>query len=227
MNQDKIWEFFQNSASGVVAFELAEPRYRFVVNQLGSARRVLNIGVGSGGLESLLVAGGFNVYSLDPSEQAIRKLQSRLGLDDAHAKVGYSQEMPFADRQFDAVVMTEVLEHLPDEALVSTVSEARRVLKTGGHFFGSVPADEDLKQHLAVCPDCGKIFHRWGHVQSFSGQRLTNVLRQDFDTVKIRRVIFGPGSSLNWKGRIHWIIRRIALALGNRGADDHYFFSAS
>jgi len=45
--------------------------------------------------------------------------------------------LPFADRSFETVVSTEVLEHVPDP--LRTLKEMRRVLKPGGHLILSTP----------------------------------------------------------------------------------------
>ncbi|MBU0978121.1 MAG: class I SAM-dependent methyltransferase, partial [Nanoarchaeota archaeon] len=47
------------------------------------------------------------------------------------------KKLPFENREFDVVVMTEVLEHLKDERLI--LKEIRRVLKKNGALVLSVP----------------------------------------------------------------------------------------
>lgn len=46
-------------------------------------------------------------------------------------------ELPFTNNQFDAILMTEVLEHIKNPIL--TLSEGLRVLKNGGILFFTVP----------------------------------------------------------------------------------------
>jgi len=48
-----------------------------------------------------------------------------------------AMRLPFADNTFDKILMTEVLEHLPDEQ--ASLREIRRVLKPGGTYVLSVP----------------------------------------------------------------------------------------
>ncbi len=127
MSQDVIWDHFQNE--GVAAFSGARPRLEFLIRRLRRNERVLNIGVGSGDLEALVVRKGIEVWALDPSERAIAQLRERLGLGE-HARVGYGQKMPFPDENFDALIMTEVLEHLEDVVRENSLLEAARVLKS-------------------------------------------------------------------------------------------------
>jgi SAM-dependent methyltransferase len=227
MNQDRIWDYFQNDAAGLAAFQMALPRYRFVAHALPAAGRVLNIGVGSGGLETLLLNSGRDVCCLDPSEKAIESMRQRLRLSSAQARVGYSQNIPFDAGSFDVVVMSEVLEHLDDTVLAATLVEVRRVLRPNGIFLGTVPANEVLSAEYAVCPDCGKVFHRWGHVQSFTSARMDSLLRGGFSKVRVDEVLFGMGEQLNWKGRLGWYLSRGLLALGVAGQAKNLFFRAT
>ena len=77
------------------------------------------------------------------------------------AAVGYSDAIPFPNAHFDVVVMSEVLEHLPEDVLTSSLCEVDRVLRLHGRFIGTVPADEELAANQVVCPRCGEVFHRW------------------------------------------------------------------
>jgi 2-polyprenyl-3-methyl-5-hydroxy-6-metoxy-1,4-benzoquinol methylase len=225
MDQSKIWEHFQNQEGLGDVFTGARTRYEFLAKQVSPKLRVLNIGVGRGGLESILQKKGVVVSCLDPSEASIENIRNQLSLEN-RAKVGYSQAMPFEDREFDFVIMSEVIEHLSNEILQSTLLEVSRVLKTGGYFMGTVPADEKLIDNHAMCPHCGETFHRWGHVQSFSRQRLTQILAKHFGKTTISRHFFGDWSSLNWKGRIALIIKKSMVGLGIVGDGETYFFLA-
>jgi len=174
VKQDNIWDFFQNRHE-VDAFKRARPRYEFLSKKIAPSLKVLNIGVGKGGLEDILIAKNVDMFCLDPSVKSIEAIRHRHGLKEK-AQVGYSQSMPFDDSYFDAVVMSEVLEHLDEDVTRLTLNEVKRVLKPGGIFIGTVPANEVLADNLVICPDCEKTFHRWGHVQSFSPARMLQLL---------------------------------------------------
>ena len=125
MNQDAIWDYFQNE--GVASFDSSEARLSYLVKKIAPGSRVLNIGVGSGVFERLGLARGIDIHCIDPSKRTIESLKEKLGIGEK-ARVGYSQEIPFGDHFFDVVVMSEVLEHLTDDVLVGTIAEVHRVL---------------------------------------------------------------------------------------------------
>jgi len=172
--RDKIWSYFQNHAKA--SFDLSYARLRYFAERCSAGSRVLNIGVGSGGLERLLEERGVVVYALDPSLETIKQLQAELGLGD-RAQLGYSEVIPFDDEFFDKVIMTEVLEHLPDDSLHATLDEVRRVLRPGGVFVGTVPYREKLQDNVVFCPCCEQQFHRWGHQQSFDAVSLGSLFK--------------------------------------------------
>ncbi|MCI0452777.1 MAG: class I SAM-dependent methyltransferase [Candidatus Latescibacteria bacterium] len=166
--------------------------------------RVLNIGVGDARLEGLLLERGYQVYALDPSPDIVAWVRERYRLDASRAVHGWSQDLPFAPDTFDWVVMSEVIEHLPTEVMQQTFAQVRRVLKAGGHFVGTVPANEDLNLGRYTCAHCGQVSHRVGHEQTFTVTGLRELLARHFD---VRRVHVFRGMHMNWKGVLyyHWI----------------------
>lgn len=173
--QDRIWNHFQNRSSW--SFDASVPRLRFFAERCEAGERVLNIGAGSGMLEKLLADRGVQVFSLDPNAETIEKLRADLDLGE-RAKQGYSHAIPFGAGHFDKVIMTEVLEHLPEETLHSTLDDVRRVLKRDGYFTGSVPYRENLRDNEVICPHCQSQFHRWGHSRSFEKATLSRLFDQ-------------------------------------------------
>lgn len=224
MDQEKIWEFFQTQPGMEAAFK-SESRYLYLAKHIQNGAVALNIGVGRGGLEEILLARGVEVYCVDPGSQSIQAIRARLQLGD-RAQVGFSQEIPFGNNKFDVVVMSEVLEHLSDETIEKTLPEVRRVLKSDGVFIGTVPANENLQENMVVCPCCGEVFHRWGHVQTFTKGRLSALLEKKFSKVEIERRYFGNWKDLNWKGKIGLQMKRVSAAMGIKGNGESFFFSA-
>ncbi len=224
VEQEKIWEHFQNE--GIESFSRSQGRLEFLVRCLSPAKRVLNIGVGNGALELLAVTKGVDVWSLDPSERAIDRLRQSLGMGEK-AQVGYSQELPFPDSHFDTVVMSEVLEHLDEAVLETTLDEVHRVLRAGGLFLGTVPARENLADSLVVCPDCGVQFHRWGHKSSFDVDRLSAILATRFSINEVSEHFFIDWESVGWRRKLQGLIKKFLSwrGIGTYGVCRNIFFT--
>lgn len=82
--------------------------------------RVLDVGDAAGYL--LLFAGRLRLVGIDVEVQPDR-------LPDAVAMVGDGTKLPFADRTFDAVVSSDVLEHVPQAGRAAFIAELSRVSK--------------------------------------------------------------------------------------------------
>jgi SAM-dependent methyltransferase len=174
MNQSRIWDHFQSE--GIDSFRNSAPRKRFLVERLRPGSRVLNVGIGGGFFELIALRRGLEVFALDPSEAAVERVRSRLKLGE-RAVIGCASAMPFEDGFFDAIVMSEVIEHLDDDILERALVEVRRLLKPDGKLLVTVPNDEKLEDGIVLCPCCGERFHRWGHVRSFTRASLAAMLR--------------------------------------------------
>ena len=132
--------------------------------RLEPGEAVLDIGCGTGSLAIVAkrrVGPAGTVWGLDASTEMItraRKKARRAGVDVAFTN-DVAEALPFPDNQFDAVLSTLMLHHLPREARRQCAREVRRVLKPGGRVlavdFGSASGGrKGLIEH----------FHRHGGV---------------------------------------------------------------
>lgn len=83
---------------------------------------------------------------------------------------GNALKLPFADRSFDHIVCSEVLEHIPDYQ--SALDEIYRILKPGGTLIISVPRYWPEK----ICWAFSDEYHEveGGHVRIFKANELKN-----------------------------------------------------
>ena len=148
---------------------------------------VLDLGCGEGRhVHGLHMLGYVNVVGVDLDEASLQK--AREGLDSlpprcASHKVATklqtadALQLPFEDDSFDAVICSEVLEHIgPFE---DVVSEIRRVLKPDGTLCVSVPRawPEQLCWWFAPAPN-GYAFQPGGHIRIFRGSALRAAIQQ-------------------------------------------------
>ena len=146
----------------------------------GPGLRVLDLGCRYGALTRSYLDGN-HVVGVDVDRGALREAEE-LGVETHWADV--EEPLPFGDASFDVVVAGELLEHLRDpEALVR---EARRVLKPGGRFVGSVPNGFRLRNRLVFLlgrpPETDPT-----HLQLFRPDDVRRLLRE-FDDVRLEYI---------------------------------------
>ncbi len=209
--QDAIWAYFQNQAPE--SFAGSRARLAYLIREIRKRHLniVLNIGIGAGIFEQMAKEQGLAVSSLDLDANTVQRIRAQLGVD---ARQGYIQEIPFDDEYFDVVVASEVLEHLDHDSMLQALSEIRRVLVPGGYFIGTVPYEENLANSIVVCPYCGKHFHRWGHLQSFSTEKMKRILSSYFAVEHVFPHKFVTFSALNRKGKMVSVVKLILWKLG-------------
>jgi SAM-dependent methyltransferase len=128
-----------------------------------SPLRILDYGCGTGGNTSAYVPFG-TVIGIEPDAAAVRLARQRAGTQVSRAS---GTELPFRPETFDAVVASDVLEHIEKDR--SAVSEIARVLTPGGVAIVSVPAHQWLfSEHDAA-------LH---HFRRYSKAGLRTVLEQ-------------------------------------------------
>jgi len=98
---------------------------------------LLDVGCAGGLLMKEMERHGWQVFGVDVSESATSFAHKRLSLDVAN---GTLMDAKFADKQFDAIVMKDVLEHVPSPADV--LNEARRILADDGALIVHLPTDD-------------------------------------------------------------------------------------
>jgi ubiquinone/menaquinone biosynthesis C-methylase UbiE len=103
--------------------------------ELADASHALEIGCGTGNVTVRAKRShpGVEMVGLDPDPRALARAQHKArGLTGIRFKRGYSQQLPFADGEFDRVLSSMMLHHLDEEAKAATAVEVLRVLRPGG-----------------------------------------------------------------------------------------------
>ena len=123
------------------------PGLRAVIQATGQLQmlsgRSLDIGCGVGFVLEYLSGKSFdlNAFGVDISDSAIEKSRVRLKNvpgSNQRLKVLTDQTLPFEDNFFSLVTCFDVLEHLDEADIETTLKEIDRVIRPGGVFIGSV-----------------------------------------------------------------------------------------
>jgi SAM-dependent methyltransferase len=151
---------------------------------LAPGDRVLDLGCGAGRHAFECYRRGAQVVALDRNGEEIREVarwfaamkeagEAPAGAT-ATAMEGDALALPFADGSFDVVIISEVMEHLPDDKGV--LAEAVRVLKPGGRIAVTVPRYGPEK----ICWALSDAYHEveGGHIRIYRADELLRIMRE-------------------------------------------------
>ena len=193
---------------------------------LSPGQRVLDLGCGEGRhVISMNVLNGADAVGVDLSLNDLSTAQDRReelvemvepdGQADYDALfavlAGNALELPFPDNAFDAVICSEVLEHIPDYR--GALAEIFRVLKPGGRFCASVPRAWCER----ICWASSREYHQTpgGHLRIFDEDQLNNEIeRVGFEAyyrhgAHALHTIYWWLQCLFWRSReSNWLVRQ-------------------
>ncbi|CAN5518096.1 hypothetical protein BH11CYA1_BH11CYA1_02970 [soil metagenome] len=113
------------------------PRIADELNKVG-AKKVLDLGCGSGWLAVYLARQGFEVVGVDVSAQAIKLADTWASQEDLKIsfEVGDASKLEYQAGSFDAVVANSIFEHFPLQQAEQLTDKVKTVLKDEGIFIG-------------------------------------------------------------------------------------------
>lgn len=170
---------------------------------LGKGDLLLDVGCGSGRASIPFAKNGVKVIGLDISQQMVlraKRKSEKLGIKDhVDYVVGDSENLPFKQNSFDAVLAFGVLHHVP--APQKMLQQMSKVLKNDGFYFGH----ENNKTILRPLFDfMMKISRLWieeaGNHPLIAKSELTHWAKDVNLDVKIKSSVFFPPHLYNLLG---------------------------
>lgn len=132
------------------------PRIASLLKEQG-AKRLLDLGSGTGRHVVYLAKCGFSVFGLDNSPTGIRIAKSWLSSEGLTADLQLqemTEKFSYQKEFFDGVISIQVIHHGLSDAIKKTITEMERVLKKGGFIFITVPKEKNQgKEFKQVEPD--------------------------------------------------------------------------
>ena len=134
MNQNKVWN---NIAEKWSNFRQKPEKTAVELSEVWEPGKILDVGCGN--CRNLLPFSKFDCYGVDFSENMIKEAEKFVSKKNMKVtlKVGDVTKIPFKDESFDLIIVSEVLEHLENDA--KGISEVYRILRPSGLAFFSVP----------------------------------------------------------------------------------------
>jgi len=167
----------------------------FLLGHVRAGERVLDMGCGEGRFAAALARVGACPVGIDVAAEPLRRARERhpeLDLRQMSAEGAW----PLEDASFDAVWAGEVIEHVADTA--GWLSEARRVLRSGGSLLLSTPDHGRLRMlRWALAPRAFEAHFdpRADHLRFYTRRTLTELLEDfGFQDVEVRRAGGLPGA---------------------------------
>ena len=149
--------------------------------------RCLDLGSDNGIVSLLLRRGGGDWASADMTGESVASIRELVG-SDVHLVAGH--RLPFADAEFDRLVVVDMLEHVDDDRAFA--EELARVLKPGGRLVVNTPHLKDTRLRR-LRHRLGQTDERHGHVRpGYTLKTLAALLEPRFALEKHRTYSRAP-----------------------------------
>ena len=144
-----------------------------ILRKLQGGGILADVGSGDGWVSSFLAGKRFQVIHFDLSHANLRRIVERRGdVNGPAAAVADAYSIPLRGGAADAVILSEVLEHLEDPA--RAIRETARLLKPGGRLLIAAPYREKIRYYL--CIHCNRMTPANAHLHSFDDEKLGALL---------------------------------------------------
>ncbi|KAF5432191.1 2-polyprenyl-3-methyl-5-hydroxy-6-metoxy-1,4-benzoquinol methylase [Candidatus Methanophagaceae archaeon] len=148
---------------------------------------VLDIGSAEGPHTRLLKKVSNNLIAMDISIQRLYKFKNKYNVTDLCVRADV-EELPFKENAFDFVLMTEVLEHVPDNK--TSLRLIRDCLSIKGILLITVPNNEEISPNRdQAATELGIDLPINGHLHSYTKDSLKQMMKTlGFNVLEIREV---------------------------------------
>ena len=167
-NQKEVWEIYAENTTEIAR---AKETVTYIPDEVAS---VLDIGCGNGIITNLIDREV--VIGMDFADLPLRNVKK----DAIRASI---DSLPFKEGTFDLVLMTEVLEHLPNRVYRKALREIGRL--QAKYLLISIPFEENLEANQCKCGSCGSIFHPAHHYRTFNEDWFVEEF-PDYDAMLVR-----------------------------------------
>jgi 2-polyprenyl-3-methyl-5-hydroxy-6-metoxy-1,4-benzoquinol methylase len=161
---NKSFKAASNALYSKLKTHLYSMKAKKVAKYIGKTGNILDVGCANGAfLLSMKQFGNYGLYGLDIKNTGMNF--------DEHAidfKEGHLEEIEYPDNFFDAIILDNVLEHVPDPVVF--MDKIVSILKPGGYVFGTTPNFNSVDRYVFRQYWGG--FHMPRHIYLFNADNL-------------------------------------------------------
>ena len=134
-----------------------------LITAFAKAHKILDVGCGTGRDLAWLLSKGKDAYGIDPSKAMLTAANSYLAKHNISGQGRlFEGALPdlslFNEAEFDGVLCSAVLMHLPEEKIFDSVYALRRILRPGGTLIISIPSVRNDVDPLTRRDSDGRLF---------------------------------------------------------------------
>jgi SAM-dependent methyltransferase len=161
---NKSFKAASNALYSRLKNKLYSMKARKVAKYIGRIGNILDIGCANGAfLLSMKQYGNYGLYGLDIKNTGVDFKENSINFEE-----GNLEELEYPANFFDAIIMDNVLEHVPDPIVF--MKKVLSILKPGGYIFGTTPNFSSVDRFVFQRYWGG--FHMPRHIYVFSAKNL-------------------------------------------------------
>ena len=178
-----FFDYFKEEETAAGKEELRRLQQAITKHIPQEAKLILDVGCGNGWIAKYFLPKGKNVISMDIALKNPAQVLKENPAENHAAVVADAYFLPFKKNSFDAIIASEVMEHVYDPKLF--ISSLMEVLKPGGILIITTPYDEKIEYFL--CVHCNKPTPKNAHLHSFNERNVGNFIPENYKDYRVEK----------------------------------------
>ena len=174
------FDYFKEEHSSATKEEIRRLHQAIIKRIPENAELILDVGCGNGWVAKYFLSKRKKVVSMDISFKNPAEVLKENPDENHAALVADAYHLPFKKNSFDAIIASEILEHVYDPKLF--MIKLLEALKPGGRLIITTPYNEKIEYFL--CVHCNKPTPKNAHLYSFNEKNIVNFIPQELVNFK-------------------------------------------
>jgi 2-polyprenyl-3-methyl-5-hydroxy-6-metoxy-1,4-benzoquinol methylase/uncharacterized protein YbaR (Trm112 family) len=178
-----LFDYFKEEETAAGKEELRR-LYQAITKHISKeAKLILDVGCGNGWVAKYFLPKGKKVISMDIALKNPAKVLKENPGENHAAVVADAYHLPFKKNSFDAIIASEIMEHVYDPKLF--ISSLMEVLKPGGTLVITTPYDEKIEYFL--CVHCNNPTPKNAHLHSFNEKNIADYMPENYKNYNLEK----------------------------------------